>query len=245
MLNNQQFLEVVKESFKTYLEVGTSRSTAKLKSLHGRIAEDIKERFGSNYTIMSQGIGNGKETAIEGRYYPKKLDITVIKKETSEPVAGFAIKFVVRNYSQNSNNYFENMLGETANIRSKKIPCFQIFIVFDQVPYYKKGGEFHKYDIITNHNLDKYIALSKDDPLTFVHTPEKTLLVILHLKEKSPSYKFLNSDDYAEYYKSVINQADLLSYSTKIKDTFNDTVVLNNYQRFIEKTFHIVEGKTK
>jgi hypothetical protein len=44
----------------------------------------------------------------------------------------------MQNYSQNSNNYFENMLGETANIRSSNIPYFQIFIIPDEIPYYKK-----------------------------------------------------------------------------------------------------------
>ena len=60
----------------------------------------------------------------------------------------------MRNYSQNSNNYFENMLGETANIRSNSIPYFQIFIIFDKVPYYEQGGIFKKYDNISRHNLD-------------------------------------------------------------------------------------------
>ena len=115
MLSNQQFLEVIRESFKTYLSIDTSRSTAKLKTLHGHIAHDIEELFGPEYTVLSQGIGNDKEGCIQGRYYPKNVDITVNK--AGKPVAGYAIKFVMRNYSQNSNNYFENMLGETANIR--------------------------------------------------------------------------------------------------------------------------------
>ncbi len=243
MLNNQQFLEVVRESFKTYLSVDTSRSTAKLKSLHGHIAKDIKELFGSEYTVLAQGIGDDKEGVIQGRYYPKNIDITVSK--CGKPIAGYAVKFVMRNYSQNSNNYFENMLGETANIRSNAIPYFQIFIIFEQVPYYKNGGAFQKYDVLTEHNLDKYFALSRDDPASYFHTPDKTLIVILHLKEKRPSYSFINSKDYASYYNSVINDADLMRYSTKISDTFDDSVVLNDYEKFIRKTYYIAEGKTK
>ena len=157
----------------------------------------------------------------------------------------FREDIVMRNYSQNSNNYFENMLGETANIRSNAIPYFQIFIIFEKVPYYKKEGEFQKYDIITEHNLDKYFALSKDDPASFYHTPDKTLLIILRLKEKSPSHSFTDSKDYAEYYNSVINDADLMSYSTKIKDTFDNSVILNDYSTFIKKTYHIAEGRIK
>lgn len=49
--------------------------------------------------------------------------------------AGIGVKFVMQNYFQNSNNYFENILGETAHIRSKRIPYFQIFIIPDILPH--------------------------------------------------------------------------------------------------------------
>ena len=39
-MNNGEFLEVIKRSFASYLDVQTSRSTAKLKILHGEIAKD-------------------------------------------------------------------------------------------------------------------------------------------------------------------------------------------------------------
>lgn len=243
MLTNQQFLEVIRNSFYTYLSIDTSRSTAKLKSLHGHIARDLQDLFGEEYTIQSQGYHDDKEGVIEGRYYPKNVDITV--NYCGKPVAGYAIKFVMRNYSQNSNNYFENMLGETANIRSNSIPYFQIFIIFEKVPYYKTGGVFQKYDIITQHNLDKYFALSKDNPDCFYHTPDKTLIVLLRLKEKAPNFAFHSSKEYADYYKSVIEDTDLLAYSTKINDTFDDSVILNNYSDFLKRTYFIVQGKRK
>ena len=243
MLTNEQFLEVIKESFKTYLQVDTSRSTAKLKTLPGHIAQDLHELFGEGYQIKSQGYGNGKEGQIDGRYYPKNVDITVSK--AGKPVAGYAIKFVMRNYSQNSNNYFENMLGETANIRANSIPYFQVFIIFEKVPYYKNGGALVKFEEINKHNLDKYFALSKDNPDAFFHTPDKTLFILLRLKEEPALYECKNSKEYAEYYRSVINGQDLLAYSTKVPDTFDDSVILNNYEDFIRRTYSIVYGKQK
>ncbi len=243
MLTNAQFLEIIRESFKTYLGVDTSRSTAKLKTLHGHIARDLQELYGREYAILSQGYGTDKEGTIDGRYYPKNVDITVSKQ--GQPVAGYAVKFVMRNYSQNSNNYFENMLGETANIRSNNVPYFQIFIIFEKVPYYKNGGTFQKYDIITEHNLAKYFALSRDNPDAYYHTPDKTLFVLLRLKEKNPYYEFTDSKAYAEYYKSVINDRDLLAYSTKVADTFSDAVILNDYEDFIKRTYYIAQGKRK
>lgn len=243
MTTNQDFINVIKESFETYLSVGTSRSTAKLKSLHGRIAHDIKNLLGPGFTIQSQGYGDDKEGSIDGRYYPKNVDITVRYK--GEAVAGYAIKFVMRNYSQNSNNYFENMLGETANLRANAIPYFQVFIIFDKVPYYKKGGEFSRYDVITEHNLDKYLKLSRDNPETFFHTPDKTLVILLSLKEKSPNYQFKNERDYNVYYSSIIKDPDLITYSKKIVDTFGQSVILNNYQDFMERTEYIIKGRLK
>lgn len=130
---NEDFLAKLTESFVAYLCKGTSRSTDKLKAIHGTIAYDIKRRLGPDYEVCSQGYGNDKEDSIQGRYISKKVDITV--KHQSKPVAGIAVKFVMRNYSQNSNNYFENMLGETANIRCNNYPYFQIFIILDPLPY--------------------------------------------------------------------------------------------------------------
>ncbi len=243
MLNNNDFLEVIRDSFETYLDVGTSRSTAKLKTLHGHIANDLKELLGREYFIKSQGYGDDKEGCIEGRYYPKNVDITINYR--GKPVAGIAVKFVMRNYSQNSNNYFENMLGETANLRANRIPYFQIFIIFDKVPYYKNGGAFSKYDNISSHNLDKYIKLSSDNPDLFCHTPDKTLVCLIKLKEKRTDYHFRDDKEYADYYLSIIRDADLLSYSSKIPDTFGPSVILNDYSTFIKKTCYTVLGKTK
>lgn len=242
-MTNEEFLESIRESFKTYLHVGTSRSTAKLKSLHGKIAMDLETLYGKDFIVCSQGYGDDKEGRIDGRYYPKNVDITV--KKGDRPVAGYAIKFVMRNYSQNSNNYFENMLGETANIRSNAIPYFQVFVVFDKVPYYEKGGSFKKYDMITPHNLEKYLALSKDDPSVFFHTPDKTLVVLVKLKEKAPNYHFVDDKDYAKYYLSVINEKDLLVYATQVSDPFKDGVIYNDYEDFIQRTYHITVGKLK
>lgn len=140
MLSNYQFLEKIQISFKEFIKCKTSRSTAKLKPLHGAIAQDIAKRLGDEYKIWSQGYDEDKEIKINGRYIDKNVDITIVNKQTERPVAGIAIKFVMQNYSQNSNNYFENMLGETANIRTANCPYFQIFIILDKLPYYQNNG---------------------------------------------------------------------------------------------------------
>lgn len=243
MLSNDEFLNAIKKSFAAYLDDDTLGSAKKLKDLHGFIANDLKEKLGSQYSIQAQGYGNNKEGCINGRYYQKNADITVSYKD--KPIAGYAVKFVMRNYLQNSNNYFENMLGETANLRSNDIPYFQIFIIFDKVPYYKNNGIFQRYDNITKHNFDKYLKLSKDNPAQFYHTPNKTLVILLTLKEKEPAYQFRDQNEYSEYYKSVIDEPDLISYSDKISDDFGNCVILNNYNDFINRSAMLIIGSQK
>ncbi len=101
-LTNEEFLKVISRSFEAFLDKGTSRSTDKLKPLHGAIARDIANRLGDGYEVWSQGYWHDKEAEVEGRYVSKRVDITVKKKD--KVVAGMAVKFVMQNYSQNSNN---------------------------------------------------------------------------------------------------------------------------------------------
>ncbi|MDL0088795.1 hypothetical protein [Campylobacter gastrosuis] len=121
-MTNSEFLSVIKQSFAKFLKVKTSRSTAKLKDLHGEIARDLQVRLGSDFVIKSQGFNDDKEGKINGRYYDKNVDILI--KKDGVCIGGVGVKFVMQNYLQNSNNYFENMLAETANIRTAdaKVP---------------------------------------------------------------------------------------------------------------------------
>ena len=233
-MDNQEFLNVVGNSFKKFLETG-SRSNEKLKILHGAIANDLKKRLGGSYSIQSLGIGNGKEMKIEGRYIDKAVDITILKK--TKPIAGIGVKFVMQNYSQNSNNYFENMLGETANIRCANIPYFQIFIIPDKIPYYKNDGTFQKWEEFTEHNSAKYLTLSNDDIQTSIHTPTKTLLFVIHLPEIEGEIR--NKDEYASEYSE--NENFTICESQTQYGNFSSAVIYNDYEDFAEKVVHYIK----
>ena len=233
-LTNAEFLKVISNSFFRFLQKGTSRSTDKLKPLHGAIARDLHRRLGSDYEIISQGYGVDKEAQIQGRYIEKWVDITVTKRRKA--VAGLAVKFVMQNYSQNSNNYFENMLGETANIRANKCPYFQIFIILDRLPYYKKdtNKSIQKWETFTEHNAEKYVVLSKDNVDVFFHTPNKTLIYVVHIPDNS---RLSNQSDYMDYYRNL----DFSITVSKDKfDTMESAVVLNDYETFIDKVYHTI-----
>lgn len=232
-MDNQEFLTVVGNSFKKFLETG-SRSNEKLKILHGAIAKDLKERLGVGYSVCSLGIGDGKEEKLDGRYIDKVVDITI--KHRQKSVAGIGVKFVMQNYSQNSNNYFENMLGETANIRCANIPYFQIFIIPEKLPYYNKQGLIQKWEEFTIHNATKYLTLSEDNIQTSIHTPTKTLLFVVHLPEINQP--IVDKTDYVSFYES---QNDfLVSESNAHYGDFSSAVIYNDYEDFIEKVVHYI-----
>ena len=233
-MDNQEFLTVVGNSFKKFLETG-SRSNEKLKILHGAIAKDLKERLGDGYYVQSLGVGDGKELKIDGRYLDKAVDITILKK--NKPIAGIGVKFVMQNYSQNSNNYFENMLGETANIRCANIPYFQIFIIPDKLPYYKNDGTIQKWEEFTTHNSEKYVTLSKDDIQTSVHTPTKTLLFVVHLPEIEKDVR--DKKEYVCYYENQNNFC--VSESPAEYGDFSSAVIHNDYEDFAEKVVHYIK----
>ena len=112
--SEKDFIEAVEQSFKIYKLHG-ARSTAKLKPIHKFIAETLAKIFGKDYELHFIDDEN-KEMTVAGKYYPKDIDITISKNK--EPIFCLGIKFVTSNYKQNANNYFENMLGETANIQA-------------------------------------------------------------------------------------------------------------------------------
>lgn len=232
-MDNQTFLEVITCSFKTFLKTG-SRSNEKLKILHKAIAKDILQRLGNGYSVRSLGINDGKEEIIKGRYIDKKVDITIMKG--SKPVAGIGVKFVMQNYSQNSNNYFENMLGETANIRCSNTPYFQIFIIPDKLPYYKNNGELQKWETFTEHNSSKYMILSKDDIQTSIHTPTKTLLYVIHLPEIEEEVN--NKTEYNSYYSNLDDM--MVCESEESYGSFSNAVIYNDYEDFASKVVHYI-----
>lgn len=236
-MNNSGFLNVAKASFKKYLETG-ARSNEKLKIFHGAISEDLYNRLNDpfSYHVYSLGFGHGTEKAIQGRYINKWVDITVTNN-SGEPIAGIAVKYVMSNYQQNSNNYFENMLGETANIRCSNIPYFQMFIIPEYIPYFDNSKQITKWEHFDIHNIEKYIQLSKDNVDSFLHTPNKTLVAILDFNPSGRG-KLRTLSEYRNYYLN--NHFEAL-YS-EAEYSFSRGVVYNDYDLFMNKVVHTIKG---
>lgn len=153
------------------------RSTRKLIGIHSLLADFLKDYFSSIPDIeikYNSGDGNNKEINVDGAYYPKKIDITVL--HNSNPVMCLGFKFPCSNYKQNSNNYFENLLGETCNIQQAKIPYFHILVLPSKMPYKQRDGENLRSEKITEKDLFKYIKLISSPN---VSTPHCMLIVLI------------------------------------------------------------------
>jgi len=202
---SSEFLKVMDQSFKAYNKSG-ARSPKKLLPIHQFLSKVILKNLNNNYSIKSLGIGDGKEVTIEGKYYPKDLDIAVIKDK--KIVATISVKFVTSNYQQNANNYFEGLMGETANIRRSNVG-FAHFIVFrGHTPYYSKNkgnlrGEEKKKEILSERYLQKYVKLFKD--MDFPHKPDLIGICVLDFdKKKKAHYVNFNDFDFSDTTKALL-----------------------------------------
>lgn len=172
-----------------------------------------------------------------GRYLDKTIDILISK--TGKNLAGIGVKFVMNNYSQNSNNYFENMLGETANIRSNKGKYFQVLVLPEEMPYFDSVGKIQKWEKITKHNIRKYITLSNDNTDIYLHTPIKTLLFVI--KFPTCNQKLVTTrEKYKRFYLKM--KSISMQISNNISGDFGEAMILNDYDNFIEKVVHNIKS---
>jgi len=239
---NKRFLLIIRESLHSFL-YSHPRSNEKLKPLHGNIKNDLLVLIKSedidtrDINLISLDYDNKSEDIISGRYYDKAVDISI--RKGLNPIGAIGVKFVMNNYMQNANNYFENMLGETANIRTANIPYFQIFILFEKMPYFQNGGKLSKWEEISEEtHLKKYIKLSEDDVLEYYHTPVLTLLSIISLpKEITENPNIKDKETFNRILREMLDNNTLkLTYSTKFSPTiFKDNVILNDYANFLRR----------
>lgn len=180
--NEQQLIKSIEQSFQMYKLHG-ARSTAKLKPIHKFVAETLLQIWGESYEVHYMGDDN-KEITVDGKYYPKDIDITISKNGVA--IFCLGIKFVTSNYKQNVNNYFENMMGETANIQSVgNLPYAQLIILRHETPYYKKNEteKYSKTEIVNDKYIQKYLNLQFDSPQA--HRPNYLSIQLITINEQT------------------------------------------------------------
>jgi len=221
MYNEQEFIKALEQSFKMYKKHG-ARSTKKLKPIHTFIANTLKNIWDKSYSIYYMS-DDTKEIAVEGKYYPKYIDITITKNE--KPVFCLGIKFATSNYKQNANNYFENMMGETANIQAVgNLPYAQLIILRHQTPYYKKNEteKPSKIEVINDKDIQKYLKLLFDNPQA--HRPYFIGIQLININEKTGKITFTDLDKL--FSKEVAN---LLKTKLSLSHFFNEIYSYKDY----------------
>lgn len=178
-----EFIKAVNHTYEEYNRKG-SRSNARVKPTHSFIAEHLNSMLNKDsnikYKIYSLGVGDNKEYPIDGKYYPKREDIVVLFGD--KPIVAISFKFVASNYAQNSNNYFENLLGETANIRRVNVGFAHLLILRAHTPYYGKNlgskrGNLIGTETLTEEHIAKYVKLFMDND--YPHRPDVLGILIV------------------------------------------------------------------
>jgi len=157
-------IKALKESYVLYSDHGP-RSTARLEPLHGffhsEVSSNLKKTTKSaEFEVHSQVTGG--EKTVEGLLYKKRVDVAVTRK--NKCVGAISLKFVMTNYKQNANNYFEHLMGETANIRAASIP-YSAFTIIPMNPAYlargsaNNAGEVTRREQLSRKDVMKYINL--------------------------------------------------------------------------------------
>ena len=170
----QRFLVAMKASYQKVQDHGV-RSPEKTKVLHGWVQEELRRELGGEYNFTGQTPSSGKEAKVAGRYYEKKVDILVDRG--GQELGVISIKFVISNYWQNSINYFEQQIGETANLRRKNIVYGNLFCVTRPIPYKKRSGEITRLEHMRDHDIRRYALLRKDHE--HIHAPEEMAIGIV------------------------------------------------------------------
>jgi hypothetical protein len=218
--NELNFIKAIEQSFKMYKKYG-ARSIAKLKPIHKFVANTLAQIFGKGFELHFIG-DDTKEMTVEGKYYPKDIDITVSKNQ--KPVFCLGIKFVTSNYKQNANNYFENMMGETDNIQATQLPYAQLIILRHETPYYKKNETEtpSKIEIVSDKDIHKYLKLMLDNPQA--HRPNYLGIQLININEKTGKVILANLDE--NFSKETVK---FLKNKLALKTFFNEIETYKDY----------------
>jgi len=188
-----RFILAVRESYAAYNEHG-ARSNQKLRPLHQWVADEMRRMLGGGYSLQSlRKDSEGGESTVAGKYYDKTVDVSIARVGHA-PLAIISIKFITSNFKQNANNYFEHLMGETANLRRGGILFGHLMVLPTVVPYLKRGGAIAHEERISNRHLKKYVKLGQDDD--YPHRPDAMGigLISLPLDDLSDAHKIELAD---------------------------------------------------
>lgn len=241
----------VDQSFLQVFQYGR-KSPRRVKHIHYWVRNYVQTRLGNNYRCYSYHPhlkADDKEIKVTGKFYPKNSDITICNRD--EDVLGvISVKFIMSNYKQNANNYFESMIGECYNLKANNIKYGHIMICPYLVPYYNKQSGLKYIEKLNNHDITKYVELNNS---SVVHKPDMLSFNVLNIKNKdgilsNPDlFNGLSETEKIKTLESIKNKSEIIS-GIKVDKLFDNPNVskylkennlvhsLNNYIDDIQRT---------
>lgn len=172
----ERFLAAMQESYRMVQRHGV-RSNQKTRVLHGWVQEELGRELGADYAFTGQSPDSSREANVGGMYYDKNVDVLIARD--GQELGVVSIKFVISNYWQNSINYFEQQIGETANLRRRNIVYGNLFCVTNPIPYKNRAGDITRLETIREHDIQRYARLRADHE--HIHAPDEMAIGIVAL----------------------------------------------------------------
>ena len=166
----------MRQSYQKVLDHGT-RSKEKTKVLHGWVQDEMRRELGDEYSFTGQTPNTTKEAKVCGMYYDKDVDVLIARD--GQELGVISIKFVISNYWQNSVNYIEQQIGETANLRRRNIVYGNLFCVTNPIPYKNRRGEITRLERLRDHDVRRYANLRSD--YEHAHAPDEMAIGIVEI----------------------------------------------------------------
>ena len=172
----RRFLDAMRQSYQKVLDYGV-RSKEKTKVLHGWVQDEMRRELGDEYAFTGQTPYTTKEAKVRGMYYDKDVDVLIARD--GQELGVINVKFVISNYWQNSVNYIEQQIGETANLRRRNIVYGNLFCVTNPIPYKNRRGEITRLERLRDHDVLRYAKLRTDHE--HAHAPDEMAIGIVDI----------------------------------------------------------------
>ena len=167
----------------------SKRSNKRIIPLHTFLGNNISKNI--KYEVKLKGLFNDKNVDLYSDY---------IK-------TAYEVKLIVCNYKQNSNNYFENMIGATINLKQNGYRVVQLVFIPKYLPHFNKEGILKSIEYISDRDIQKYEKLMRKRN----YCPDNLLLCVFdtgneeYLKNNIDN-KLNNNELYESYNISIVSK---------------------------------------
>lgn len=124
-----------KQIHDTELKIVSTRSNKVLFPIHSNIA-NIARMYTKDEVISLPE----KEFTFEGKYGTKNVDIAIVDSISKNLKGAIMFKGIRSEYNKNSNNFYENMKGESSLFIDSDIPIYQIIFIPTKVRHKDSKG---------------------------------------------------------------------------------------------------------